>query len=1778
MQLFNKGIFLLFTVIWLISLDLFAQSSQLTNVARASRNNGSSNNPDGYVEYLPANYNSRDDWPLLIWHHGIGQGGDGSVSALNTIANKQLMNWLKTNDVPFIILAPQDNNGYFGSGRMEAFYNWVKKAYQDKSNPSAYHISVLSASGAGLMTLIENNGVPAKEVATFTVSGALTGAGTSTIYNIVNDNGTKVWFHHGDNDNTVGYGAPLNFYRGLLDGIGGQDFSRYRYTLYAGLGHSAWNEVYDNSGRTRAKVTGSISGGNYGNYFNWTSESWYDWMLSNAKDGSQAPPVANAGNDITLFLPTNSTNLEGTGTSVGGSINSYVWSKLNGPSAFTLTNENSATASLSDLVLGIYTFRLTVTDDIGQVDTDDVIVEVSETNQSPEVSLGEDISITLPVNSATLTSVINDPDGTVIEKLWTKRSGPSANLSGTTTGTLNAANLVEGQYLFRLTVKDDDNATAYDEIEVTVNPAEVNNPPVANAGDDQTINLPTNSITVTGNGSDSDGTVSFYLWEKVQGGNATLSNTNNATLTVTELEVGIYRFKLTVTDDDGAQDSDEMELNVLEANQNPIADAGGDLSITLPTNSITITGTASDPDGSIASYSWSQEAGPNTANLNNASTAILIASDLIAGTYRFRLTVTDDEDASGSDIMEVLVNSESFNIDPDVSAGTDKNITLPVDSVELSGSASDTDGTINSYLWSKVSGPSSFNIVDSNTAITIIENLVEGFYTFKLTVTDNDNGTNSDNVIVNVLPGSVNEIPKVNAGNDKSITLPTSSLIINGSATDSDGTIITYNWSQINGPNSASLTNADTESVSISNLIEGIYNFNFEVTDNNGASASDEVKLTVNATNQAPSVFAGKDQVLSLPKDSVIIVGTATDNDGTIEITKWEQISGSQLTINSDGLSLRLNNLEEGIYSFKLTATDNDGATNSDVVNVTVNGSNILPVVNAGPDRSLKLPTNSINISGSAIDSDGSISSLIWSQDSDFNPILINQNTATLTVNDLVAGTYVFKLTATDNAGGVSSDDMELIVNSEDVNILPTVNAGEDIILYLPVNTATINGIASDNDGSIESYEWNKVSGPGVSLANTSTSSLTISDLLEGVYVFRLTVTDNIGATATDNIQLIVYPEESNQGPIANAGEDKSIVLPTDNTVIEGSASDSDGDIVSYEWAQVAGPNTATLTNQSGANLVVDNLIEGQYRFILTVEDDKGVTDEDEVLIVVLPENTNLPPFVDAGPKLDVYLPTNNVNIIGLGNDEDGEIISFLWQKLSGPSEVNLKNTDTPVLSVSNLKEGIYLFKLRVVDNDGESNSDEVQLRVFATTANKPPIVNAGPDKSIIIPRDSIVIYGQASDSDGSIESYSWLKISGGEAELIHDDKPNLKVTDLVEGNYIFRFTAFDDRGSSNSDEIKVIVLPEFSNNLPNANAGADKTVKLPLDFVELSGTAQDEDGEVIEYLWSKKRGPEVKILNGDTPNLRLEEINPGEYLFDFEVIDDQGGRANDEIILKVLPASANLNPTVDLGNDIYEYDTELPIVIESNAIDEDGTIESYTWELTNGVGIKFSGIDSNSLTISEAQKGSYNFRLSVTDNDGAISSDVIKVQIYVEKLIPAPIAIAGSDTTLILPDDDLILRGTVNSENLISSFSWEQITGPVISSLPLDSNVLKLENLSKSEYTFRLRVVDIDDQEGIDDVTVIVRDNDPSNDFPKIFSPNGDGRNDYWVVDDLERISNCSLIVYDSFGREVYRNSSYENNWDGTVNGALLPEAAYYYVFKCPGMKNINGGVRIVR
>lgn len=123
-------------------------------------------------------------------------------------------------------------------------------------------------------------------------------------------------------------------------------------------------------------------------------------------------------------------------------------------------------------------------------------------------------------------------------------------------------------------------------------------------------------------------------------------------------------------------------------------------------------------------------------------------------------------------------------------------------------------------------------------------------------------------------------------------------------------------------------------------MITGVYVYELTVTDNNGATDKDTVRVTVNpAPNLPPSAHAGPDQIITLPLNNTTLDGSASfDPDGTITGYVWVKITGpASGSVSSPSMMMSpVTGLAAGIYTFELTVTDNSGAQDRDTVTIEV--------------------------------------------------------------------------------------------------------------------------------------------------------------------------------------------------------------------------------------------------------------------------------------------------------------------------------------------------------------------------------------------------------------------------------------------------------------------------------------------------------------------------------------------------------------------------------------------------------------------------------------------------------------------------------------------------------------------------------------------------------------------------------------------------------------------------------------------------------------------------
>ncbi|XP_008051516.1 dyslexia-associated protein KIAA0319 homolog, partial [Carlito syrichta] len=525
--------------------------------------------------------------------------------------------------------------------------------------------------------------------------------------------------------------------------------------------------------------------------------------------------------------------------------------------------------------------------------------------------------------------------------------------------------------------------------------------------------------------------------------------------------------------------------------------------------------------------------------------------------------------------------------------------------------------------------------VEKSPVLTVTPWTMEHSIPTLLTSTDPSGSTPSEQPISpTTSPRTVKELT-VSAGDNRIITFPNNEVELKAFVVPAPPaeTTYSYEWSLIRHPvdYKGEIKQGHMQTLNLSQLSIGLYAFKVAVSSED-AFGEGFVNVTVKPArrlNLPPvAIVSPQRQELTLPLTSVLIDGSQSTDDTNIMSYHWEEIHGPFIEekITVDSPVLHLSNLVPGNYTFRLTITDSDGATNSTTAALIVNSAvDYPPVANAGPNQTITLPQNSITLNGNQSSDDHQIILYEWSlgPGSEGKEVAMQGvQTPYLHLSAMKEGGYMFQLMVMDSSGQQSTAVVSVIVQPES-NRPPVAVAGPDRELVFPVESATLDGSRSSDDHGIVFYHWEHVRGPSaVEMENIDKAIATVTGLQVGTYHFRLTVKDQQGLSSMSTLALAVK-KENNSPPRAQAGGRHVLVLPNNSITLDGSRSTDDQGIVSYLWIRDGqSPAAGDVIDDSdhGVALQLTNLVEGVYTFHLQVTDSQGTSDTDTAIVEVQPD------------------------------------------------------------------------------------------------------------------------------------------------------------------------------------------------------------------------------------------------------------------------------------------------------------------------------------------------------------------------------------------------------------------------------------------------------------------------------------------------------------------------------------------------------------------------------
>lgn len=675
-------------------------------------------------------------------------------------------------------------------------------------------------------------------------------------------------------------------------------------------------------------------------------------------------------------------------------------------------------------------------------------------------------------------------------------------------------------------------------------------------------------------------------------------------------------------------------------------------------------------------------------------------------------------------------------------------------------------------------------------------------------------------------------------------------------------------------------------------------------------------------------------------------------------------------------------------------------------------------------------------------------------------------------------------------------------------------------------NTSTI----SDGTGPLIAYLWN------FGDAATSTVTNPVHNYTSGgPFTVTLTATSNNGCI-DDTIRTItnIYAQ-----PQAAFNAPAEVCLGTAVNFTDQSAAPNNS-VTQWRW-DFGDATSSTLQNPTKVYA-----LPGTYIVTLTITSAAGcisTTATKSVIVNALPEAH----FNASSPTC----AAKDITFTDASTANSGNLVKWTWNFGDGNNAV--LNSAAP-FSHNYPNPGTYNITLQVETNKG----------CVSPVITTPITINVLPKAGFISPEvcltdPSAPFIDTSKISAGNIAAWQWnfgdLNANAGNPNTSILQNPTHRYS--VVGNYTASLIITSNNGCTDTISQSFTVngsIPLANFTVQNANALCSNKM------VTITDASTVDFGNIVktEIYWDWTNDPTIKTTD-DLPapgklytHLYPEFGAPATKTYTIRMISYSGISC-----LNVLTKTVTLLATPSLKFDVLnEVCSDAPSFQITQANITNGLPGTGVY---SGPGISSSGF----FNPQTATAGVHTIRYTFTGANSCTN--------FIEQTIavnPTPVALAGPDKT-VLEGGAVQLTPAVNAGFPIT-YTWTPPAGlsnPNVAD-PLASPV--------DDITYTMKVTSNKGCSSSDQVFVKVL---KKPEIPNIFSPNGDGIHDRWVIAFLETYPGCIVEVFNRYGQRIYYSVGYSLPWDGTVNGKPVPVGTYYYIVDPKnGRQKQAGYVDIVR
>ncbi len=884
----------------------------------------------------------------------------------------------------------------------------------------------------------------------------------------------------------------------------------------------------------------------------------------------------------------------------------------------------------------------------------------------------------------------------------------------------------------------------------------------------------------------------------------------------------------------------------------------------------------------------------------------------------------------------------------------------------------------------------------------------------------------------------------------------------------------------------------------------------YSVNENNCMS----LEGTTITIEQTPGTVVASD-VTACEGSSAVFSANITQSDAEFTWTGpnnfFEQ--GREVIIEETSLGLT------GTY--ELTVDFGDGCVLSDVFELKVNANQTVDLtISASPSVNTICPDGSQDVILSPATVDNSLS-YVWT-----TPAGTTSNTAVLTLSNVTSadvGTY--ELLVTTQTGCEIIETYNLSFDNGLANV--AISGDEAVCLGTDFILESVNPDAQTI------YTWTLPNGNTSDGATLQVLNAELSDA--GTYTLNASKNGCVPTAATIEITV---SEMLAVSPIQNIsvcqGEEITAATPS----VIG---------YTYEWRKVGTTNTIVSNTNTLSIPVASSSDAGTYELFVSGSD--CIVNELSRFEITVNERLGEPQIASNSPVCGL----GNLELI-IGDPSPNTNTRYSWFLADGTFLVET-SADVYQVSSNDVWATIGTHQVYAIASLNGCVSDRSAAITVQINEGSDVVANAGADTSICVGQT----IGLSGNSDGPILG-EWSQVSGPNVPIVQGAM-NLILTNLGEGVYVFRYTLTNSCGQESTDDVEVNVTSVAG----VANAGGTYS---------LCGGTNTNLNAILQPgftgMWTSSSAG-IMIAEPTNPQTAVSGLSVGQsYELTWAIINACGEVAGSESTTLTV---SNPNESASIsGETVFEVCGNGTLTLKA-----DPTTGSGMWTIDNP-NVSIANSTSNEATASGLSDGIHTFTWTV-DNGSCGTSSVSLVAEY--DLNPTVVA----DEATVSLGKTVTIDVLNNDANTTYNFTQEVETSTAFSNISRTSTGAFFYESNGQVFTtdnFKYEICsELCPADPCTEATVTVTlDIETDCNVPTIFTPNGDGINDQFIIPCvLAYPSTNSLKIFNEWGDEVFTAQPYDNSWEGTFNGNNLPVGTYFYIFDAGiGTGALTGFIRIER